>query len=260
MTDPVGTCGVASTPDSALGKVMLILDAFTAEDRGLRFTELVHRTGLSKSTLHRVLAGLEAQRLLDRHGGLFHLGGHLFELGMRTSAGSDLLEVATPHLEELSNRTRELVHLGVLDGTEVLYVAKLGGHRQVRAPSRLGGRMPLHATAIGKVLLAHADRSLVELLLAGPLPRLTSRTLTAAGQLRRQVDDARRRGVALEFEESAPGIACVAAPVLAEGGLLVAAVSVTGPITRFKPQRHAAAVAAAGREIGRDLASRSLAS
>ncbi|GAB2586005.1 IclR family transcriptional regulator [Paractinoplanes abujensis] len=242
---------------SVVGKVSLILDAFTAEDRGIGFAELQRRTGLAKATLHRLSGEMVDARLLDRVDGKYHLSGHLFALGMRASVERSLIEVATPFLEDLYERTHETVHLGRREGTEVVYVAKIGGHRQARAPSRLGGRLPLHATAIGKALLAFAPDPVRAEVLARPLERLAPRTVTSAALLRRQLDEAAETGLTYEAEESAVGIVCVGAPVLDADDVAVAAISVAGPSTRFQPQKHGAAVKAAAAEIAITLARRS---
>ena len=142
--------------DTVLGKAVTILRAFTVDDQVLSLAELVRRTGLPKATLHRILGSLTEERLLDRVDGRYRPGSQLFELGMLASVERTLLEVATPFLEDLYERTHETVHLGVREGHEVVYVAKIAGHRQAASPSRVGGRMPLHATAVGKALLAHA--------------------------------------------------------------------------------------------------------
>ncbi|MEZ5194619.1 MAG: IclR family transcriptional regulator [Nocardioides sp.] len=159
-------------PRSVLGKAMAVLRAFTAED-GLGFAELQRRTGLPKATLHRVAGDLVTARLLERRDGVYHLGRQLFELGMLASVERTLLEVATPFLEDLYERTHETVHLGVREGAEVVYVAKVTGHRQVKAPSRIGGRMPVHSTAVGKALLAFAPEAVRVQVLTGPLERRT---------------------------------------------------------------------------------------
>jgi DNA-binding IclR family transcriptional regulator len=255
-TLPDSPSEIGLDPRSVLAKTMTILHAFTPDDRGVGFAELQRRTGLPKGTLHRVANDLVTAGLLDRREGLFHLGGRLFELGMRASVERGLLEVATPFLEDLYERTHETVHLGLREGTEVVYVAKMGGHQQAKAPSRLGGRMPLHATAIGKALLAHAPGHVRADALARPLARFSPRTITAAGILRQQLDSIVERGVAFEFEESAAGIVCVAAPIFDTNDAAAAAVSVAGPMTRFRPQNHAASVRAAAAGIAATLARR----
>ena len=254
MTDP--SPPERPIPNTVLGKVVVVLDAFTAEDHWVSFTELVRRTGLNKTTLHRLLAELVGTRLIDRSGAGYRLGRHLFELGMRASVERGLIEVATPFLEDLRERTRETVHLGVLEGDEVVYVAKIGGHRQAESPSRIGGRMPLYCTAIGKAMLAHAPNEQKARTLAGPLPRRTPRTITTPGLLARQLDTILETGVAFEYEESAVGIVCVSAAILDADDHPVAGVSVTGPAVRFRPEAHTHQVRAAAAGIAATLARR----
>ena len=247
----------ADVPDSVIGKVAMLLRVFGVDDHELSLAELVRRTGLHKATVYRLANELVAVSLLDRTAGGYRLSGGLFELGMRASVERSLLELAMPFLQDLYERTHETVHLGVLDGHEVMYVAKIGGHRQARAPSRTGGRLPLHCTGIGKALLAHSDPDLRQAVLSRPLRRRTPKTIVRPGVLARQLDSIVEAGVAFEFEESAIGIACVAAPILDVGtNELQAAVSITGPTTRFRPETQVAAVRAAAAGIAATLARR----
>jgi len=248
-----------STPDlnTVLGKAVTILDAFTAEDHGLSLAELARRTGLPKGTLHRLVGELISVRLLDRQDRTYRLSGHLFQLGMLASVERGLLEVATPFMEDLYERTHETVHLGVREGLAVVYVAKLGGHQQATSPSRLGGRMPLHCTAIGKALLAFAPAEIQRDILSSPLARRTPRTITAPGLLEQQLRTVVETGIAFEREESARGIVCVAAPILDAWGVPVAALSVTGAVARFRPETHATSVRAAAAGVAATLARRS---
>lgn len=245
-----------TVPPSVLGKTMQVLLAFTVEETQLGFTELRSRTGLSKATLHRLLGDLVGARLLEKTPDGYRLSRLVFELGMRASVERTLLEVATPFLEDLYERTHETVHLGVREGHEVVYVAKMGGHRQADAPSRLGGRMPMHATAIGKALLAWSPAAVQEEVLAGRLRRCSPRTVVNRTVLRRQLEEIVERGVAFEYEESAVGITCVAAPVLGVDDEPLAGISVTGPVGRFQPARHASAVHAAAAGVAATLARR----
>jgi len=239
---------------TVIGKVVTILRAFTVDDNELTLAELVRRTGMHKATVHRLAGELVDVRLLDRTDGGYRLSGGLFELGMLASVERSLLEIAMPFLQDLYARTRETVHLGVLDGQEVVYVAKIGGHRQATAPSRTGGRMPLHCTGIGKALLAHTDPDRQRAVLSGPLPRRTPRTIVAPGILARQLDTIRESGVAFEYEESAVGIGCVAAPILEVGtNSVIAAISITRPLSRYRPEAHVDAVRAAATGIASTL-------
>jgi DNA-binding IclR family transcriptional regulator len=247
--------GTAADPhDSVLGKSVAILRAFGPEDAGLSLAELCRRTSLSRSTVHRLTGQLTALRLLDRTGDHYRLGLLVFELGMLASLERDLLAVAGPFLQELRAALGETVHLGVRDGTDVLYVAKFAGRRQVSAPSRPGGRLALHCTAVGKALLAHAGAGVLEAVCANGLEPRTPRSITAPGLLARQLEQVRATGVAFEHEESRTGLVCVASPILAEDGEVVAAVSVAGPVHRFRPNAHADQVRATARAIAAALA------
>jgi len=226
-----------------------ILHAFAIDESTLPLAEIVRRTGLHKATTFRVANELVDLRLLERSESGYRLSGGLFELGMRASAERSYLELAMPFLQELYERTHETVHLGVPDHDEVVYIAKLGGHRQVASPSRVGGGMPMYCTAIGKALLAHADRDLQSEVLDGVLVRRTPRTVVAPGILKRQLRAVRSSGVAFEREESTQGLLCVAAPIFDADGHVGLAISVTGPVGRFRPEGHVAAVRAAAAGI-----------
>jgi DNA-binding IclR family transcriptional regulator len=242
--------------DTVLGKVVAVLEAFTMDDRGVTLAELGRRTGLAKGTLHRVCGDLVAAGLLERRDDQYRLGRLMFELGMRASVERDLLEVAGPFLEELRAAVDETVHLGVRDGIEVVYIAKLAGHRQMSVPSRTGGRLGLFCTAVGKALLAHAPPEVFDEVVRSGLPRHTPRTITAPGILARQLEQVRLTGLAFEFEESRTGLVCVGAPIFDLDGEAVAAVSVAGPVTRFNPQAHADRVRTTARGISATLARR----
>jgi DNA-binding IclR family transcriptional regulator len=240
--------------DTVLGKAVAILQAFTAEDRVLSLAELVRRTGMAKGTLHRVAADLVTYRLLDKTDRGYRLSGGLFELGLRASAERTLLEVAMPFLQDLYERTHETVHLGVRDGNEVVYIAKIGGHRQAKAPSRTGGRMPMHCTALGKILLAHSTTADQLAVLSAPLERRTARTITAPGMIQQQMARALEVGVAFEREESSEGLLCIAAPILeSDGKTAIAAISITGPVGRFRPESQQTALRATASALSSTL-------
>lgn len=243
-------------PSSVLGKVVRILHAYGPDDQGLSFSELCTRTGLPKATVHRIANDLVRARLLDRVDGGYHLGSHLFELGMLASVERTLVEVVTPFLEDLCERTHETVHLGVRKGDEVVYVVRITGHRGARVPTRVGGRMPIHVTSLGKALLAHADEADQVATLTGPLEPRTPRSTTAPGLLRQQLDRILKTGVAYEYEEAVTGLVCIAAPVLDSHGRPVAAISVAGGAATFRPEAHATSVRAAASGIAATLARR----
>ncbi|MET8429833.1 IclR family transcriptional regulator [Nocardia sp. NPDC004860] len=243
-------------PRSVLGRIVLILDAFEVDDHAVGLSELARRSGLPKATVHRICQDLVAARLLNLSPAGYSLGRGLFELGLRASVERTLLEIAVPFMQDLYARTCETVHLGVLDGDEVVYLSKIGGHRQVAAPSRVGGRMPLYCTAIGRALLAHCDSATVDRILSGRLMRRTARTIVGPGLLRAQLDRVLEGGVAFEYEESSAGVACIAAPILGADGRPLAAISVTGPTSRFRPADHVDPVRAAAIGVESILARR----
>jgi DNA-binding IclR family transcriptional regulator len=241
---------------TVLGKAVTVLHAFTADDHSVSLAELARRTQMAKGTLHRIANGLVATGLLDRDGTGYRLGAELFQLGMRASIERSLIEIATPFLEDLYEHTHETVHLGVRNGLDVVYLSKIGGHKQVAVASRLGGRMPLHCTAIGKVLLAYAEPDVQRQVFEGGLVRRAPRTITVPTVLRAQLDQVAETGLAFEYEESTVGIACVAAPVTDADGHVVAAVSVTGPTGRFNPTQHRGQVRGAAAGISATLTRR----
>jgi IclR family transcriptional regulator, acetate operon repressor len=238
---------------SMLGRAFTLLTAFRAGDGELTLAELCRRTGFPKPTAHRLLVELEAWGAIERTPTGLRLGMRLFELGQRVPRQRDLHELAAPFLADLVEATRETVHLAVPDGTDAVYVQKLVAPGGPEVPSRLGGRMPLHCTGVGKALLAFGPPELLAAVLAGGLARRTPRTVVAPGLLHVELQRIRRDGVAEEHEESAPGVACVAAPVLGADGRAVAALSITGWANRLNARRTAPAVRTAALALSRAL-------
>ena len=243
-------------PRSVLGKVMNVLGSFAPDDNGVTLAELGRRTGIPKGTLHRVVGDLVTAQLLDRTDARYRLSTQLFELGMRASVERSLVDIATPFMEDLYELTHETVNLGVREGNEVIYVSKIGGHQQSGTRARVGGRMPLHTTAIGKALLAGLPADVRADYLRSPLERLSPRTIVAPGILHQQLLTVAERGVAYEFEETQVGIVCVGASIVLPDAGAVAAISVTGPISRFNARAHGNHVHAAAAGISSTMARR----
>jgi DNA-binding IclR family transcriptional regulator len=181
------------------------------------------------------------------------LGMRLFEVGQLVARPRSLREAAIPYLADLHEATGETVHLAVADGPDVVYVQKLENRRTPVLGSRIGGRMPVHCTAVGKALLAYAPPEQVKEILTHQLRRRTPRTIIAPGLLERELQRVRETGVAEELEESTIGIVCVASPVFDGRGSAVAAVSITGRATQFRTGRLAPAVRTAALGISRSL-------
>ncbi|WP_040777894.1 IclR family transcriptional regulator [Nocardia pneumoniae] len=219
-------------PVSMIERMTLILDAFDGATPTLTLVGLAERTGLPRSTVHRILDQLIRLRWLAHAPGGYRLGVRTLELGGLAADHNEIRDVVSPMLHDLSQQTGMVGHLGVLDGPEVLYLDKVGRFAAT-VPTRLGGRMPAHSTALGKALLATLEPSIVEASFRDRLPQLTARTLADRAELHRELGRIRnRQGVAVDNEESVPGIACVAVPIRGRGAAVaaVAAVSLSGQI------------------------------
>ncbi|MQA13333.1 MAG: helix-turn-helix domain-containing protein [Pseudonocardiaceae bacterium] len=244
---------------SSVRNAARVLKEFSGVDRELGVTELSRRLGLGKSTVHRLLATLASERLLERGGtaGGYRLGLAIYELGAAVSTHVDLHEAALPALAALRQRTGETVHVAVLDGMEVVYVERLDSPHLLRIFSRVGHRLPAPATSTGKVLLAALPPDVLQARLAHWQPvRLTSHTITDADVLRTELAAVAARGWAENVEEGEFGVASVGAPVRGADGTVIAAVSVAGPIARLKRtslRRFSGAVLEAADVISRRL-------
>lgn len=238
-----------AAPKSVLERVFALLDCFTAEEPQHTLAELAARTGIPKPTVHRLAGVLVDQRLLRRTRNGFCLGLRLFELGELVGERRNLRDASLPYLQELFEQTHETVHLGVIDGDEILYFVKIVGYRTFPLPTRTGGRWPVHASALGKVLLAFDDPDRLRSALPAELKALTPYTITDVNRLSMQLARARREGVAYESEEAVLGNACVAAPIFNSGRRPVAAVSVSGPPVRLRAEQRAPVVRRAAANI-----------
>ena len=246
-------------PRSQLRRAFAILDAFDYRDREVRLTDLAARTGLPKPTVLRIARELVAWGALERTATGYRLGVRLFMLGEKVPREGTLRDIALPYLEDLYEATHENVNLGVLYGNGVLYLARVTGHRSSDVPFRVGDTLPAHSTSIGKILLAHSPREVLEQVVAAGLPRLTPHTVVMPGRLAAQLRTAAERGYAINNEETHVGVVSVAAPVLTAGGRPLAAISVTGRAGRLDVRRYAPAVVTTARTLSRRLQTTALA-
>ncbi len=244
------------TGRTVASRVLAILDAFDADHPRLSLSDIARRSGLSLATAHRLVAELLAWRGLDRdEDGTYQVGLRLWEVGLLGPLHTRLREAAMPYLQNLYEATRENVHLAVRDGFDVLYVEKLTGHRSVPIVSRIGGRLPMHATGVGKALLAHETPEFVARYLARPLARPTRYTIVQPGRMRGELAATRRRGYAVTSEEMTLGSCSVAAAVLDPDGRPVAAVGIVVHTVRVEPAKLAPPVRAAADGIAARLTS-----
>ncbi|MFF0493482.1 IclR family transcriptional regulator [Nocardia sp. NPDC004068] len=209
---------LAARPVSMIERMTLILDAFDAATPTLTLLELVDRTGLPRSTVHRILDQMIRLRWLTHTSGGYRLGLRALELGGLTADHNEIRDAVGPLLHELCQRTGLVGHLAVLDGRDVVYLEKAGGRFSAALPTRLGGRMPAHATALGKAMLAALDPDITEAAFHTRLPRLTPHTIADPAPLHRELARIRQRqGIATAREEAVLGITCAAAPIHPRG-------------------------------------------
>jgi DNA-binding IclR family transcriptional regulator len=237
-----------TTPTAVIDRVSLVLEAFDGPGR-LTLAQLVRRTGLPRSSAHRMLERLVALRWLRRNGRDYELGMRLVELGSLAVHQDRLHRAATPLLHELHRATGLVVHLAVLDGSDVVYLEKIGNRMIAAIPTRVGGRQPAQCTAVGKAMLAYSERAQSVDFSARP----TRYSVGTPAQLRHELDKVRSHGVAFDREESLVGFGCVAAPI-GDMGDAVAAVSVCGPMSNVNfDQRLVAPVRMAAMNIWRNV-------
>jgi DNA-binding IclR family transcriptional regulator len=217
-----------TTPTAVIDRISLVLDAFDGPGR-LTLAQIVRRTGLPRSSAHRMLDRLVQLRWLRRSGRDYELGMRLVELGSLAVHQDRLVRAASPLLGELHRATGLVVHLAVLDGPDVVYLEKVGDQR---IPTRVGARQPAHCTAVGKAILAYCDQDAFHDARVDLRVRKTRYSIANSSQLAVELAKVRAHGVAFEREESLLGFGCVAAPI-GSPGEAVAAVSVCGPVNRM---------------------------
>ncbi len=208
--------GLAQPGQTVTGRVLSILAVFEESLAPRSLTDLAREAGLALSTTHRLVAELEEWGAVQRDDhGRYQIGLRLWELGQH--AGRQVREIARPLLQDLYSFTHETVHLAIRENTEALYIDRVYGTRRVPKASTVGGRLPLHATAVGKVLLAYEDSWMREALLAQPLESRTPHTHIDPAALRSELELIRARGYALTVDEVRMGSASIAVPVFQRG-------------------------------------------
>jgi len=220
-------------------RVSTIFDVMAQSAQGISLKELSAKVGLPKGTTHRLLSSLAyfgyVRQVSENKN--YQLGFKLVELGNRLLDQLDLRGQTRPFLIDLCKRTRETVHLVVLDQNEALYIDKVesdekpGGLQMV---SRVGSRMPMHCSSVGKVFLAQlSDQELDALIKKNGLKKRTANTITDTDKLKHHLKVIRQKGFAVDDEENEKGIRCVGAPIFNQQGQVIAAISISGPTVRI---------------------------
>ena len=234
-------------------RVTLVLDAFDASSPRLTLQELSDRTGLPRSTTHRILDQLVTLRWLDHSGQTYSLGMRVLELGGLAVAHHELRDITTPLLADLHTRTGAVASLAVLEGRDVDFVDRHGRGLSSDVLTRVGGRAPAHATAAGKAILAWHDDATLRIALGERLSARTPRTIGSVDVLRQDLAQVRSRaGVAYEREELTQGTIAVAVALRGSGRAL-AALQLSGDARVVSLERLAPHVLEAARKASRLL-------
>ena len=224
----------------AIGRAADILDFVAGTPEPVAVATLAQQLRIPRNSVYEIVHTLVVRgylRLGDD--GRVRLGLRLFELGSAYAASLDLLTVARPIVSDVVSECNETTHLAILDGRHVVYLIKQESTRPVRVLSQVGGRIPAHATAVGKTLLAFMPRDeALRRLAAEPLEHLTQNTITDVGELITHLDQAVRDGYSTDNEESSPEVCCVAAPVRDRSGSVVGALSISAPRSRISKSRR----------------------
>jgi len=212
---------------------LAVIRAFDGEHPRQTLSEVARSTGLTRAAARRFLWTLVELGYVSSDGRLFSLRPRVLDLGYAYLSGLRLPEIAQPHLEQLSGEVHESASASVLDGGDVVYVARVATRRIMTVSISIGTRFPAYATSMGRVLLAgRSDEWLAGYLASARLTPLTSHTITDPAELRAQVLRAREQGWGLVDQELEEGLRSVAAPIRGAGGEVVAAVNVSAPARR----------------------------
>ena len=209
----------APTPaKSVTARALSVLGAFSAVTPRLTLSQISRTTGLPVATVYRLAGELEEGGFLQKDpAGGFRLGVRLWEMGLLTPVHGRLREVAMPFLLNLQYATRETVQLAVCDGLDAVYVEKLTSEVGIPIQTRIGARIPMHATAVGQVMLAYGSEEQIDAVVSTPLTQYTESTITSKRALLKELSVVRERGYALSTEEYVAGSTAIAAPVIVRG-------------------------------------------
>ena len=224
-------------------------------------TQISEIVGMNKSTVHRLLATLEAKRFVQRDPltGLYQPGNRLLQMAFLTTQKNNLNEVVEPYMQKLNEKYRETITLSILDDADVVYSSVVESQQTVKLAARPGQRLPAFCTASGKVLMAYSDEVTIQKIFDRGFPEYTSFTIRSSETLIHIFRLVRERGFAYSEQEYEEGINAVAAPILNRNKHPLAALAVAGPAYRLTVDRMLEIgpdVAETAREITRDLESR----
>ncbi len=243
--------------NTGVDKTLNILEFVAQHPKGLSLVEIARGAGMPKTTAYRILEILAARDYVEWNvdSERYTLGLKALEIGVSGLAGQDIVDVAIPHLRELSEVTGETSFLGVYNNGDVVYLYKAEGTGSIQTTARLGSRRPAYCTALGKIILANLPIEEVDRVLEKKLVRLTERTVVDRVRLNEELAKARSSGCAVDDEGVEVGLYCLAVPVYDYTGAVVGAISVSGPAERMLARKEALidALKSAGELVSRRL-------
>jgi DNA-binding IclR family transcriptional regulator len=219
-------------------RVVDILSLLAKSEDALTLADVSKTLGIPRSSAHALLHDLVGTRMIEQldQGGTpsYRIGVRSFEIGSAFLNQRNLGDEGRAVVSSLSAAVDDTAHLAILEGTDIVYIAKSESSQSMRLVSHIGARLPAHATAVGRVLLAHLSPETLNVLIPNQLPSLTPRTITRRSTLIASVAKIRELGWAFDDEESTPGIQCLAAPVYDHTGECIAGLSVSMPVLRMQ--------------------------
>lgn len=231
---------IASSIKSTV-KTLRVLRLFSMEKTVWSVQDMAKELGYHKSSIQRIVTTLEAEGFLARVSegkALYRLGPVILFLGNLAEMSTDLRSIAQPVMNKLVEAVQETAYLCVADGFRSLYVEKVECSQSVRIVHAVGKRNPLYCTGVGKILLSGmSDEDIEKMIAERGLKAYTSTTITDRERLLEEIEKVRSSGVAEDHEELDTGVRCIAAPIFNRDGKIVAALSVSGPVQRFTPER-----------------------
>jgi IclR family acetate operon transcriptional repressor len=232
--------GLPTGQVQSLTRGLSILEALARSDGGLTLTDLAHRVQLAPSTAHRLLATLEKMGYVYQDGdlGLWYVGLQAFTVGTTFLANRDFVAQSHAYMHRLMEQAGETANLAILDGTEAVFVAQVQCHEMMRTLVRLGSRVPLHASGVGKALFAALpDLQIDAIMKVVGLPRITENTIVATETMWAALRVIRQRGYSFDDEEHARSTRCVGAAIYDEHAEPLGAISISGPSSRLADER-----------------------
>jgi IclR family KDG regulon transcriptional repressor len=256
--DPAGSGTVDQSTLLSVDKALSIVELLMRRAEPLSARAIAEQAGINRTTTHRLLNALIHRGWIEKPPGTasYRLGLKFVALAHVGSLGRSFLEEVRPAMEHLSRLTRETVHLGVLDGFEVLHVDKIESLERVGIASKIGSRGIPHTTGLGKALLAAGSDTVLEEYLTYAVGEDAADRLTDPEAFRSEIARTRERGYSIDDEEDSIGVRCLGVAVLGAGGAPLFAISLTGPSPRFTLERveaYAPEAIATARALSRQL-------